>query len=79
MKKNIFCSFLKKESKKQTFQKYPGKLGKKIYDEISEEAWKIWIEKQTILINEEKLNMFNEKDRIKLEEHMEKFFFNKNN
>lgn len=75
MKKIIFCNFFKKKLKKQNFQIYPGKLGKRIYEEISEKAWKVWIKKQTILINEQKLNMFNVEDRKKLENYMKKFFF----
>jgi len=75
MKKIIFCNFFKKKLKKQNFQIYPGKIGKRIYEEISEKAWKVWIKKQTILINEQKLNMFNVEDRKKLENYMKKFFF----
>lgn len=78
MNKTIFCSFLKRKSKKQRSQFYPGKLGKKIYEEISEEAWNLWIKKQTILINEKKLNMYNKKDRKILEIHMKSFLFSKN-
>lgn len=73
----IFCTFLKEKSEGQDFQIYPGALGKKIYNEISKKAWKKWIIQQTKLINENKLNMLNPKDRKKIEQHMKLFLFKK--
>ncbi|BFR92350.1 oxidative damage protection protein [Buchnera aphidicola str. APS (Acyrthosiphon pisum)] len=77
MNRIIFCTFFKKKSEGQDFQSYPGKLGKKIYDQISKKAWEKWIEKQTILINEENLNMFNLEHRKKIEKYMKLFLFKK--
>ncbi|QCI20674.1 oxidative damage protection protein [Buchnera aphidicola (Brachycaudus cardui)] len=77
MRRIIFCTFLKEKSEGQDFQIYPGQLGKKIYNEISKKAWKTWIIQQTILINEQKLNMFNLEDRKKIEKHMKLFLFKK--
>jgi len=77
MNRIIFCTFLKKKSEGQDFQSYPGQLGKKIYDHISKEAWEQWLVKQTILINENNLNMFNSEDRKKIEKHMKFFLFKK--
>ncbi|WP_367680681.1 oxidative damage protection protein [Candidatus Fukatsuia anoeciicola] len=70
MSKVIYCTFLKKEAEKQDFQIYPGEIGKRIYNEISKEAWAQWINKQTILINEKKLSMINFADRQFLEKEM---------
>ncbi|QCI16200.1 oxidative damage protection protein [Buchnera aphidicola] len=75
MKRIIFCTFLKTKSEGQDFQEYPGELGKKIYNEISKQAWKKWLEKQTILINENKLNMSKLEDRKKIEKEMKLFLF----
>jgi len=77
MNRIIFCTFLKKEAEAQDHQTYPGTLGKRIYNEISKLAWKIWLSKQTMLINEKKLNMFSIKDRKKIEQYMENFLFKK--
>ena len=57
MSRTIFCTFLQREAEGQDFQLYPGELGKRIYNEISKEAWAQWQHKQTMLINEKKLNM----------------------
>ncbi|WP_422667436.1 oxidative damage protection protein [Buchnera aphidicola] len=75
MNRIIFCQFLQKKSEGQDFQSYPGKLGEKIYKNISKDAWKKWISYQTMFINENKLNMFNFKDRKKIEEEMKLFLF----
>ncbi|HXK00336.1 MAG TPA: oxidative damage protection protein [Buchnera sp. (in: enterobacteria)] len=77
MNRIIFCKFLKREAEAQDYQTYPGILGKRIYNEISKLAWQIWLSKQTMLINEKKLNMFSINDRKKIEKYMESFLFKK--
>ncbi|MDQ1237277.1 MAG: iron-sulfur cluster protector protein [Wigglesworthia glossinidia] len=79
MKKNdVFCIFLNKISEKLKYPPYPGILGERIYNNISEKAWKIWQNHQTMLINEQKLNMLNIYDRKLIENHMIDFLFKKN-
>ncbi len=57
------------------FQLVPGELGKRIFDNISQEAWAEWQKKQTMLINEKKLNMMNTEHRALLQAEMEKNLF----
>ena len=75
MSRTIFCTFLQREAEGQDFQLYPGDLGKRIYNEISKEAWAQWQKKQTMLINEKKLNMMNVEHRKLLEQEMINFLF----
>ena len=75
MSRTVFCSFLKKEAPGQNFQMIPGELGKRIFDNISQEAWNIWQQKQTMLINEKKLNLMKVEDRNFIEESMIGFLF----
>lgn len=75
MSRMIYCHFLKKEASGLDFQLYPGELGKRIFNEISQEAWNEWIKKQTMLINELKLNMMNPEHRKQIENEMVKFLF----
>lgn len=75
MSRTIFCTFLQRDAEGQDFQLYPGDVGKRIFDEISKEAWEEWMNKQTMLINERKLNMMNYDDRKLLEKKMIKFLF----
>ncbi|WP_108649332.1 oxidative damage protection protein [Dongshaea marina] len=75
MARNVFCLRLKKEAEGLDFQLYPGELGKRIFDNISKQAWGEWQKKQTMLINEHKLNMMDPEHRKRLEQEMEKFLF----
>jgi len=75
MARTVNCVYLNKEADGLDFQQYPGDLGKRIFDNISKEAWGLWQKKQTMLINEKKLNMMNVDDRKFLEEQMTSFLF----
>lgn len=73
--RTVYCQKLKKEGEGLARPPYPGDLGKKIYDNISKEAWKTWLVHQTLLINENRLNLLDEGTRTFLEAEMEKFLF----
>ena len=75
MTRTVFCQRLKKEADGLDFQLYPGELGKRIFDNISKEAWTEWQKKQTMLINEHKLNMMDPNARQFLETQMSGFLF----
>ncbi|WP_028864144.1 oxidative damage protection protein [Psychromonas aquimarina] len=75
MSRTVFCSYLKKEAPGLAFQLIPGELGKRIFDNISQEAWTKWQHKQTMLINEKKLNLMNLEDRKIIEEAMIGYLF----
>ena len=75
MARMVFCTRLQKEAEGLRFQLYPGEIGKRIFDHISQEAWSEWQQKQTMLLNEKKLNMMDENDRIFLEQEMVKYLF----
>lgn len=53
----------------------PGDLGKRIYENVSKEAWTQWVTHQTMLINENRLNLMDVRARKYLSEQLEKFFF----
>lgn len=73
----ITCAKLKKDAPGLSFVPYPGELGQRIYNEISQEAWDMWLGHQTMLINEYRLNMVDAKAQKFLKEEMEKFLFGK--
>ncbi|MFT6984504.1 MAG: Fe-S cluster biosynthesis and repair protein YggX [Psychromonas sp.] len=75
MSRTIFCSYLKKEAPGLAFQLIPGELGKRIFDNISQEAWNEWQQKQTMLINEKKLNLMQVEDRKFIEQTMIAYLF----
>ncbi len=75
MTRMVHCVKLGKEAEGLKFPPYPGELGKKIYDDVSAEAWKAWLAHQTMLINENRLAMMDPKARAFLETEMKKYFF----
>lgn len=75
MSRMIACKKLGKEAPALDHPPFPGPLGQKIFDEISKPAWESWINHQTMLINEYRLNMLEAKSRDFLREEMMKFLF----
>lgn len=57
------------------FQPLPGELGQKIYANISKEAWANWLKQQTMIINENRLNLADESARKYLRNQLEFYFF----
>ncbi|WP_020394900.1 oxidative damage protection protein [Thiolinea disciformis] len=75
MTRIVNCVLLKREAEGLERLTYPGDLGKRIYENVSKDAWQKWLRQQTILLNEYRLSPINPRDRKFLEEEMEKFFF----
>jgi Fe-S cluster biosynthesis and repair protein YggX len=75
MSRTVHCVKLNREAEGLEFPPYPGELGKRIYEQVSKEAWQMWMKHQTILINEYRLTPIDPKARQFLEQEMEKFFF----
>jgi len=73
--RTVQCVLLKQELPALARQPYPGELGKRIYENVSQEAWAQWLKHQTMLINEYRLSPVEPKARQFLEGEMEKFFF----
>jgi Fe-S cluster biosynthesis and repair protein YggX len=71
----VQCVKLGKEAEGLDRQTYPGELGKRIFENVSKEAWQQWMQQQTMLINEYRLSPIEPKAREFLEQQMEKFFF----
>jgi Fe-S cluster biosynthesis and repair protein YggX len=71
----VHCVKLNKEAEGLDRLSYPGELGKKIFENVSKEAWQLWLKHQTILINENRLSPMDPRHRQLLETEMEKFFF----
>ena len=77
MATNVKCVKLEKELEGLERAPYPGDLGKRILESVSKEAWNMWLQHQTMLINEYRLTPIEPKDRKFLEDEMEKFFFDR--
>jgi Fe-S cluster biosynthesis and repair protein YggX len=71
----VKCVRLGREAEGLTRQPWPGELGKRVYDNVSKDAWQEWLGHQTMLINENRLNALDPNARSFLAGEMEKFFF----
>ncbi|MBK9361847.1 MAG: oxidative damage protection protein [Rubrivivax sp.] len=75
MTRMVQCAYLKKEAPGLNFAPYPGELGKRIYQNISAEAFEAWKRHQTMLVNENRLNLADARARQYLARQMEQFLF----
>jgi len=75
MTRTVNCIKLGKEAEGLKAPTYPGELGKRIFENVSQEAWQAWLQHQTMLINEYRLTPYEPKARKFLEEEMDKYFF----
>ena len=75
MARIVNCVKLKREAEGLDFPPYPGELGTKIWQSISKEAWARWMETQTRLVNENRLNLADSRARKYLAQQMELFLF----
>jgi Fe-S cluster biosynthesis and repair protein YggX len=75
MARNVQCVYLKREAEGLDYSVYPGELGQRIYDNVSKEAFEAWKKHQTMLVNENRLNLADARARQYLARQMESFFF----
>jgi Fe-S cluster biosynthesis and repair protein YggX len=73
--RTVQCIKLGREAEGLDFPPYPGELGKRIYESVSKEAWAGWLKQQTMLVNENRLNLADQRAREYLKRQMENHFF----
>jgi len=75
MARMVKCVVLNTEAPGLSRVPYPGELGKRIFDSVSAEGWTKWIERQTMIINENGLSTVDPTSLQLLEKHMLGFLF----
>ena len=73
--RTVNCVLLGREAEGLDYAPYPGDLGRRIFENVSKEAWQRWLGHQTMLINEYRLTPIEPEARKFLEREMEKYFF----
>ena len=74
--RTVFCVKFQKQMpglKEVPFEGHP--LGQKIYENVSQEAWKMWVEHMKMLMNEYRLNLGTAEAQQFLIEQMDNYFF----
>jgi Fe-S cluster biosynthesis and repair protein YggX len=75
MTRKVHCVKLGEQAEGLAHPTWPGELGKRIFEEVSAQAWQEWLRQQTILINEYKLNPLDQEHKKYLASQMEAYFF----
>ena len=75
MSRMVRCALLGEELPGLERPPYPGALGQRIFEQVSQQAWQQWLRHQTMLINEYRLSVIDPKARKFLEAEMQKFLF----
>jgi Fe-S cluster biosynthesis and repair protein YggX len=75
MPRMVNCVKLGKEAEGVKWKPWNDELGQRIFDNVSQEAWKLWLEHSKMLINEYRLDLMSPRAQQILKEQCEKFFF----
>lgn len=71
----VKCVVLKREAEGLERPPYPGTLGQRIYENVSKEAWKQWLQRLTMIINDYQLSTADPMNVAEIEKHMLGFLF----
>ena len=75
MARTVKCVKLGRDAEGLDFPPFPGELGQRLFENVSKEAWKAWLEHQKMLVNENRLSLADPKARKYLREQTENYFF----
>ena len=75
MTRMVHCVKLDKDAPGLAYPPVPGELGKRIWAQISKEAWDEWVRLQTMMINEYGLNCADARVRQHLMQQCDNFLF----
>ena len=75
MARTVYCAKLQQELPGLDETPWPGELGKRIYDNVSAQAWKMWEERMKMILNEYRLMPWQKEAQQLMAKQMEDFFF----
>ncbi len=75
MTRMVNCAKLGRELPGLDYPPLKGELGKRIYENVSQEGWEMWLQHSTMVINEYRLNPSEPEAQKILKEQVVQFFF----
>lgn len=75
MSETVFCVKTQREGEKLPRPPFPNELGQRIYENISQEGWRLWIAHSTMLVNEFRIDVSSKQGTEFLLKQAEEFFF----
>jgi Fe-S cluster biosynthesis and repair protein YggX len=73
--RTVKCVKFQKELPGLPSPPWTGELGQRIYEQVSAQAWKLWEERQKMILNEYRLMPWQKEAQELIARHMEEFFF----
>lgn len=75
MARMVNCVKMGKELPGMRWKPFNSELGQRLFDNVSDEAWRMWLEHSKMLINEYRLDLMSPSAQELLKTEVEKFFF----
>ena len=75
MPRMVNCVKLGKELPAIPYKPFTNELGQRIYDNVSMEAWRQWIEHSKMIVNEYRIDLASPQGQKLMLEQAEKYFF----
>ena len=73
--RKVFCVTFQKELPGLAAVPWRGEVGQRIFETVSAQAWKLWEERQKMILNEYRLMPWQKEGQEVILKHMEDFFF----
>ncbi len=73
--RKVFCVKFQRELPGLDEPPFDNELGQKIFESVSKEAWRLWVEQMKMIMNEYRLNLSQPEAQKFLMEQMEQYFF----
>ena len=73
--RTVFCVKFQKEMPGLDSPPWPGELGQRIFENVSAPAWKLWEERQKMILNEYRIMPWQKEGQEVIRQHLEQFFF----
>ena len=71
----VNCVKLGKEAEGVRYKPFDNELGKRIWENVSQEAWKMWLEHSKMIVNEYRVDLASSRGQQILLDEAEKYFF----
>jgi Fe-S cluster biosynthesis and repair protein YggX len=75
MARTVQCVKLGKEAEGLEKQPIKGDLGKRVFENVSKDAWRMWLEHSKMLINEYRIDLMSETGQRIWMTELEKYFW----
>jgi Fe-S cluster biosynthesis and repair protein YggX len=73
--RTVMCVKLQKELPGLSEPPFDNPLGQRIFETVSQDAWKMWVERMKMIMNEYRLNLGTKEAQDFLMQQMEEYFF----